>query len=135
MAPLQLRKGPRVTAKTDPKSAAHPLPADVADVALIAAKTCAAIGAVSVSWWHEQVRTGCAPKPAIRQPRFTRWRLAEVRRFWAERAANASANTAVGEHMAARAKKASIKAREPAAVAKAQATRKTRIAAREGAAT
>ena len=69
------------------------------------------------------------------QPRFTRWRLVDVRRFWAERAAHASANAASGERMAERAKKASIKAREPAAVAKAQATRKARIAAREGAAT
>ena len=36
--------------------------------------------------------------------------------------------------MSERAKKASLKAREPAAVAKAQATRNARIAAREGAA-
>lgn len=122
-----------MTAKNDPKPAARPLPADVADVALIAADTCAAIGEVSVSWWHEEVRTGRAPKPVIQQPRFTRWRLADARRFWAERAAQADAEA--GERMAAKAKKASIKAREPAAVAKARATRKARIAAREGAAT
>ena len=127
--------GPTVTAKTDPKPAARPLPLDVADVALIAADTCAAIGDVSVSWWHEEVRTGRAPKPAIQQPRFTRWRLADVRRFWVERTACASTDPTAGARMAARAKKASIKAREPAAVAKAQATRKARIAAREGAAT
>ena len=124
-----------MTAKTDPKPAARPLPADVADVALIAADTCAAIGDVSVSWWHEAVRTDRAPKPVIQQPRFTRWRLADVRRFWAERAARAATDTAAGERMAARAKKASIMAREPAAVAKAQATRKARVAAREGTAT
>lgn len=127
--------GPVVTAKTDLKPAARPLPADLADVALIAADTCAAIGDVSVSWWHEEVRSNRAPKPVIQQPRFTRWRLTDVRRFWAERAAHASADTAAGERMAERAKKASIKAREPAALAKAQATRKARIAAREGAAT
>ena len=124
-----------MTATLDPKIAARPLPADVAEVALISADTCAAIGEVSVSWWHEEVRTGRAPRPAIQQPRFTRWRLVDVRRFWAERAAHTSANTASGERMAERAKKASIKARQPAAVAKAQATRKARIAAREGAAT
>lgn len=123
-----------IEAKTDPKPAVHPLPADVADVALVAADTCATIGDASVSWWHEEVRAGRAPKPAIQQPRFTRWRLTDVRRFWAELAARASADTAAGERMAVRAKKASIKAREPAAVAKAQATRKARIAAREGAA-
>ena len=129
------RMGPTVTAKTDPKTAARPLPADVADVALIAADTCAAIGDVSVSWWHEEVRTDRAPKPVIQQPRFTRWRLADVRRFWAERAAHGSADTAAGERMADRARQASIKAREPSAVAKARATRGARIAAREGAAT
>ena len=123
-----------MTATTFPKPAARPLPADVADVALIAADTCAAIGEVSVSWWHQEVRTDRAPKPAIQQPRFTRWRLADVRRYWAERAAQAAGDTEARERMAANAKKASIKAREPAAMAKAQATRKARIAAREGAA-
>lgn len=121
-----------MTAQTDRKPAARPLPADVADVALIAADTCAAIGEVSVSWWHEEVRTGRAPKPVIQQPRFTRWRLADVRRFWAERAAHAATDTLAGERMTARAKTASLKAREPAAVAKAQATRRARIAARLG---
>ena len=122
-----------MTAKTDPKTAARPLPADVADVALAAADTCAAIGDMSVSWWHKEVRTGRAPKPVIQQPRCTRWRLADVRCFWAERAAQAAGDTEARERMAAKAKKASVKAREPAAVAKAQATRKARIAAREGA--
>jgi predicted DNA-binding transcriptional regulator AlpA len=124
-----------MTTKTDPRTSVRPLPADVADVALIAADICAAIGDVSVSWWHEEVRTDRAPKPVIKQPRFTRWRLADVRRFWAERAAQSAADSEAGERMAARAKKASAKAREPAAVAKALATRKTRAAARAGAAT
>ena len=125
--------GPAMTTKTDPNPAPRPLPADSADVALIAADTCAAIGEVSVSWWYEEVRADRAPKPAIRQPRFTRWRLADVRRFWVECAAQAAGDTQARERMAAKAKKASVKAREPAAVAKAQATRKARIAAREGA--
>ena len=122
-----------MTAKIDNKLATRPLPADVADVALIAADTCAAIGEVSVSWWHEEVRTGRAPRPVIQQPRFTRWRRVDAIRFWAERAAQAEADTEAGERMRAKAKKASIKAREPAAVAKAQATRNARIAARAGA--
>ena len=121
-----------MTAKIDNKLATRPLPADVADVALAAADTCAAIGEMSVSWWHEEVRTGRAPKPVIQQPRCTRWRLADVRRFWADRAAQAADDTEAGDRMAANAKKASVKAREPAAVAKAQATRKARIAARDG---
>lgn len=123
-----------MTAQSDLKPAARPLPTDVAEVALCTADTCAAIGEVSVSWWHEEVRTGRAPKPVIQQPRFTRWRRADAIRFWADRAAQASADTEAGARMAERAKKASIKAREPAAVTKAQATRKARIATREGAA-
>ena len=111
------------------------VPAALAEVQLIDARTCAAAAGLSVSWWYDEVRAGHAPKPVIQQSRFTRWRLADVRRFWAERAARAAADTEAGERMAARAKMASAKAREPAAVAKAQATRKARIAAREGAAT
>ena len=120
-----------MNAKTDPKPAARPLPADLADVALIDAKTCAAAGGMSVSWWHEEVRAGRAPAPAVRMSRCTRWRLRDVAAFWAAFAKLATADTKNVEMLTARAKKASNKAREPAALAKAQATRKARIAARE----
>lgn len=60
--------GPTVTAKTDPKPAARPLPADVADVALIAADPCAAIGAMSVSWWHSAVAAKRAYSTPSRTP-------------------------------------------------------------------
>jgi hypothetical protein len=116
-------------------TAVRPLPADLAAVALVAADTCAAVGEVSLSWWLEEVRTERAPKPVIQQPRLTRWRLVDVYRFWAERAAQAAGDTEARERMAANAKKASTKAREPAAVAKARATRQARIAARQGTAT
>ena len=120
---------PAETPKKSRQKVRPPIPDALADVALIAADTCAAIGAVSVSWWHEEVRTGRAPRPVIQQPRFTRWRRADAIRFWAERVALASADTKAGERMRAKAKKASIKAREPAAVAKAQATRAAKKAA------
>ncbi len=123
---------PNVASKKDPSSSPRLLPADAADVALIAAETCAAIGAVSVSWWHDQVRAGKAPKAAIQQPRFTRWSLAAVRGFWADCVVHAAADNEAGERMSARAKKASAEARKPAAVAKARATRAARIAARAG---
>jgi len=123
-----------MTVKTNRKSAMHALPADLASVALIDAPTCAAAGDMSISWWHEEVRAGRAPAPAIRKPRCTRWRLADVSAFWGAFAADAVADTEVGDRMTARAKKASSKARDPAALAKAQATRRARIAAREGAA-
>lgn len=100
-----------MTAKTDPKPAARPLPADLADVALIDAPTCAAAGAMSVSWWHEEVRAGRAPTPVIRKPRCTRWRLADVRAFWIESAETAAADTRGAELVKAYATKASAKAK------------------------
>lgn len=90
---------------------------------------------MSVSWWHDEVRSGRAPQPAVRMPRCTRWLVDDVCAFWTEFAA-ASANDGEGrQRVAELAKKASDSAREPAAVAKAKATRKSRIAARNGAAT
>ena len=94
-----------MTAKTD-QSPQH-LPADLAAVALIDAPTCAAAGAMSVSWWHEEVRTGRAPAPAIRKPRCTRWRLADVRAFWTESAEQAAADSQAAASVKARATKAS----------------------------
>ena len=123
--------GPESIGKAHPKPAARPLPANLADVALIDAPTCAAAGDMSVSWWHEEVRIGRAPAPAIRRPRCTRWRLADVAAFWINFASGNEADPEAGERVTAQAKKASIKAREPAAVAKAQATKKARIAARD----
>lgn len=121
-----------MTAKANSKHTIRPLPADLASVALIDAPTCAAAGDMSVSWWHEEVRAGRAPAPAIRKPRCTRWRLADVHTFWGSFAANGASDTEASERMTARAKHASSKARYPAAVAKAQATRKARGAARDG---
>lgn len=113
------RKGPKVTANTH-SDLGPGLPADVAEVALISADTCAAIGEMSLSWWHDEVRLGRAPKPVIKQPRFTRWRKADVIRFWAERIAQGSAaSDGVGKRLIAQAKKASVKA---------QALRKERAA-------
>ena len=71
-----------MTAKTDPQPGAHALPADLASVALIDAPTCAAAGAMSLSWWHAEVAAGRAPAPVIQRPRCTRWRAAEVADFW-----------------------------------------------------
>jgi|GEM_PF-1213892 len=66
-------------------SQAHQLasiPIALEAVALIDAPKCAAAGDMSVSWWHAAVADGTAPQPVIRRPRFTRWRLADVRAFW-----------------------------------------------------
>ena len=98
-----------MSAKTESNS--QPLPADLTAVALIDAPTCAAAGAMSVSWWHEEVRAGRAPAPAIRKQRCTRWRLADVRAFWAKSAEPAAENAQAAEAMKARATKASAAAK------------------------
>ncbi len=83
------------------------VPANLADVALIEATTCAAAGAMSVSWWHEAVRLGRAPAPVIRQPRCTRWRLADVRAFWQAFAQQGNTDPQAGAAVTAQATKAS----------------------------
>jgi len=93
------------------KPSPQPLPADLAAVALIDAPTCAAAGAMSVSWWHEEVRAGRAPAPVIRKPRCTRWRLADVRAFWTRSAEQAAADSEAAASVKARATKASAAAR------------------------
>ena len=83
-----------------PASRAKPaisLAGELADVALVDAKHAAAVGGMSVSWWHEQVALGIAPQPVIREPRMTRWRVADVARFWRERAASAVHDSRVVE--------------------------------------
>jgi predicted DNA-binding transcriptional regulator AlpA len=89
--------------------AAHALTPGLADVALIDAKTCAAVGSMSVSWWHAEVASGRAPAPVIREPRCTRWTLASVRAYWAERAELGTDTPAAGK-VIAKAKKASAAA-------------------------
>ena len=68
-----------------PKAATRPaVPEALADVALVDGPTCAAAASISLSSWHERVRTGEAPAPVVRAVRCTRWRLAEVRRYLQE---------------------------------------------------
>jgi predicted DNA-binding transcriptional regulator AlpA len=102
-----------LTAKTD----LPPIPPALADVALIDGPTCAAAAGISISSWHELVRTGAAPKPAIRQPRCTRWQLASVRAWLIERAAQAVPDGDVIQ----RATRASAKARAKREAARAEA--------------
>lgn len=74
--------GPSVTAKTE----LPPIPATLADVAMIDGPTVAAAGGMSISQWLDLVRKNEAPQPVIRQPRFTRWRLSDVRAWLIQRA-------------------------------------------------
>lgn len=99
------------------------IPAALADVALIDAPACAAVGAMSVSWWHDEVRAGRAPKPVIQQPRCTRWRVADVRTYWAKRAEQAAADVQAAAGVKARATKASAAARAKRAAGASAATK------------
>lgn len=87
------------------------------DDALIDGEACAAGGGVSQSHWHEEVRGGRAPKPVICRPRFTRWRLGDVRQYWRSAATNGVADPDAAAKLATRAKKASDEARARRAAA------------------
>jgi predicted DNA-binding transcriptional regulator AlpA len=108
---MQNHMGPQTSGQAHPKPVAHSLPANLADVALIEATTCAAAGAMSVSWWHQSVKDGRAPAPVIRQPRCTRWRLSDVRAFWEAFARQANTDPHAGAAVTAQATKASRAAR------------------------
>ena len=94
-----------MTVKFNLDAAARPLLPDLAKVALIDARTCAAVGGMSLSWWYDEVRAGRAPAPVIRQSRCSRWLLSAVREYWAARARQADHEA--GTQVLARAKKAS----------------------------
>lgn len=87
------------------------LPPELSSVMLIDAPTCAAAGAMSVSWWHSEVSAGRAPKPVIQRPRCTRWRLVDVSGYWAQRAEQAAADSQAAANVTARATKASAAAK------------------------
>lgn len=86
------------------------VPPALEDAALIDGPTCAAVGCISVSQWHEDVRTGRAPQPVIRGTRCTRWRLVDIRHYWISRAEQVSDGDAA--ELVDRATRASAKAAE-----------------------
>lgn len=96
------------------------LPAALVDVMLVDGKTAAATGGASISAWLDGVRRTAEgelrpgevpyPQPAIRQPRFTRWALLDVRRYWQIRATTGT-DTQTTERVKAQARKASAAAR------------------------
>lgn len=57
------------------------VPAALADVALIDGPTAAAAAAMSISQFKALVIEGRAPMPFVQERRFTRWRVADVRRW------------------------------------------------------
>ena len=83
----------------------------LSDVALIDGPACAAAACISLSLWHELVRTGKAPQPVIRRPRCTRWRIADVRAWLIECSASGT-HSVSAQRVMAQANKASRKAAE-----------------------
>lgn len=92
----------------------QPAPESLADVAHIDGPGAAAAGCLSISQWHALVREGRAPQPVIRAPRFTRWRLSDVRAWLIERESQPVAGATVIERAnkaaAARAKRTAQRA-------------------------
>ena len=83
--------------------------ADVhADVAFVDIDDIRSLTRMSPSWVHEEVRRGTFPAPVVRKPRFTRWRLADVRAWLIQQAA--TEDPAAASRVLAKAKKASIAA-------------------------
>lgn len=74
------------TAKKSRTKVRPPIHPAFTEVALVDAATCAAVGGLGVSWWLAEVAAGRAPQPAIRGPRCTRWTLASIKSYWAQRA-------------------------------------------------
>src|SRR5574337_1383213 len=103
------RMGPQVSASNATRSFPSQLAVHAADVVLIDAKACAALGSVSTTWWHESVRAGRAPQPVVRRTRCTRWRMVDVIKFWRDFAESGDAGTAA--ELVARATKASAVAK------------------------
>ncbi len=65
------------------KATQPPVPAALADLALVDGPEAAAAGRMSQSKFLEEVRAGRAPAPVVKRPRFTRWRAADVRAWLA----------------------------------------------------
>lgn len=93
----------------NPKTLLSHVPGEILEVALISAETSAALAEISTSTWYELVRNKKAPQPALRRHRCTRWRLADVRNWLVDFAAQGSSSEA--SQVVANAAKASAAAK------------------------
>ncbi len=96
--------------KIDDKAPECPLPAGLADVALLDIRDVLAAVRMSASWVHDEVRERRFPQPLRFGPRCTRWRSADVRAWLIERAEVGAADKQSADMVTARAKKASAAA-------------------------
>lgn len=84
------------------------VPAALVDFALIDVRQVSVACGLSAHTWQRLVRAGTAPQPAVRAPRYTRWRLADVRAWLLKRAEQFDHEQA--ERVVAQARRASAKA-------------------------
>lgn len=88
-----------------------PLQEAHADVALCDIADLEALTRMSKSWISEAVRTARFPAPVIRQPRCTRWKVADVRDWLIQRTEQAIGDTSAASKLVAAASKASAAAK------------------------
>lgn len=93
-------------------------PEVLADAALIDGRMAASAACISLSQWHELVRSGMAPQPFVRGNRCTRWRLVEVRQWLLDGAWLAASDGDAVVRRAERASAAAVAARKQQGVAK-----------------
>lgn len=91
-------------------TARPPLPTGHDDVALADIKDLEALTRMKKSWIYQAVREGRFPAPVIREPRCTRWALAQARAWLAARIEQAAADTDSAAIVTERAQKASAAA-------------------------
>ena len=94
-----------------------PVPAALADVALIDGKTFASAAGICLSELHDRVRSGDAPQPVIRQHRCTRWRMVDARQYLIDLATKGSADAESARRTMANARHASREAKARRAAA------------------
>lgn len=99
-----------MSTKTDDKAPERPLPAGLADVALLDIRDVLTAVRMSASWVHDEVRERRFPQPLRFGPRCTRWRSADIRAWLIERAEVGAADKQSADMVTARAKKASAAA-------------------------
>jgi hypothetical protein len=116
-----LHMGPQLTNKPLSNST-NVVPPSLTDVALIDGQTCAATACMSISWWLAEVAAGRAPAPAIRKPRCTRWRLADVRAWLVQHASQPDDGGAAVIAKATKASRAAKVKRASGSIATATAT-------------
>lgn len=117
-----------MSTNSPPINAARPMPAELADVALLDIKDVCAAVRMSASWVHDEVREGRFPQPMRFGMRCTRWQASAIRQWLEERAERARADGCLSAKLVERATRASLMASTPEARAKSVATRKARAA-------